>query len=185
MLNPTNQPPRLQFKLRSIFVVMAVLAVLLAIAERFGLAGAIAASFFATLIAAHVVGNALGTHLRADRANLQQPREFQSLPSNFSVESDTQGHRVSYSRTAPASPVARLHQFTPLSRMVPTVVILAAGCGAILGANLSATSVRPTLGGWVVGCLSAAILCGFFGFMVASFLEMALSAWWQATRNHR
>ena len=55
--------------------------------------------------------------------------------------------------------------------------------GGILGGLSLASWTRASVPGWIVGTISSAVLGAFFGFLLASFLDMSIRAWWQA--SHR
>ena len=155
-----------QFNLRTLFAAVAILALVCAIGRYGGWAGLLAASTFAALIAGHVVGNSLGTRLR-DEVSPQLNRK-PVIPSAVPLRP----HIVPAQR--------QLHQHTPLRRMILVISLAAAAVGAILGGLALAAWTGASLAGWLVGTLSSAVLGGFFGFLLASFLEITLHAWWQA-----
>jgi hypothetical protein len=155
-----------QFNLRTLFAAVAVLALICAIARYGGWAGLLAASTFAALIAAHVVGNALGTRLRDEVSPQLNAKPITPATRPF-------GPRIV---TVPR----RLHERTPIGRLILVTSTGAAGVGGILGGLALAFWTGASFAGWLVGTLSSALLGGFFGFLLASFLEMTLGAWWQA-----
>ncbi len=163
-------PPRLsnlsQFNLRTMFVATAVLALVFAAARYGGWAGLFFAATFAVLIAGHVLGNVLGTRLRDEVSPQWNPRPHTLTP---------QIDRTS-SRTVQRS----LHERTPLGRIIHVITAGAAAVGAILGGLALRYWTGVGAAGWIVGTVSSAVLGGFVGFLLASFLEMTIRAWWQA-----
>ena len=154
-----------QFQLRTLFVGVGLLGVVFGIARMGGWGVSLALVTFIALAAAHVIGNVLGTRLR-DEVSPQ----LNQTPAHLPHAVDLDQRRIE----------GRLNQRTPLGR----IIRVTSGGGAILGAIFGGmalaawTSAGPT--GWLVGALSSAALGGFFAFLLASFLEMALRAWWQA-----
>jgi hypothetical protein len=157
-----------QFTLRALFAVVALFAIVFALLRYGGGAAAMVVITFGALIAAHVVGNSLGTRLRDDVSREMNPRPAH-LPQRV-----------------PSTPVPidrRLHERTPIGRVILITTGGAAFTAAVLGgaALFLWTSAGPS--GWLVGTLSSAVVGGFVGFLLASFLEMTIRAWWQAARR--
>jgi hypothetical protein len=116
-----------------------------------------------------VIGNALGTRLRDEVSPQWNPKAT--------------AHRGPPLLDRPLNTERRLHQRTPLGRSIGVTSAGAALAGGILGGAALATWTRASLSGWLVGTISSAVLGAFFGFMLASFLEMTIRAWWQASRR--
>jgi hypothetical protein len=79
----------------------------------------------------------------------------------------------------------RLHQRTPLGRIIQVTSGGAALVGALMGGAALAFWTDTSLSGWFVGTLSSAVVGGFVGFLLACFLEMTIRAWWQAAETGR
>jgi tetrahydromethanopterin S-methyltransferase subunit C len=77
----------------------------------------------------------------------------------------------------------RLRERTPLGRVIHITSGGAAVVGAVLGGLALAVWTDASLVGWLVGTISSAVLGAFFGFLLASFLEMTIRAWWQASEG--
>jgi len=157
-----------QFNLRTLLGGVALLGVVFAIVRAGGWGVSLAVVSVTALIGAHVIGNALGTRLR-DEVSPQLNQTPVVAP------------RVAELGRPEVEP--RLHQRTPLGRIIRVTSGGAAILGAIFGGMALAvwTSTGPT--GWLVGTISSAALGGFFGFLLASFLDMTIRAWWQATEG--
>jgi hypothetical protein len=162
-----------QYNLRTLFAAVAILAAVFASARYGGGAGFMAAATVAALIAAHVIGNALGTRLR-DEVSPQ----FNPKPSHVPPCEGTRSVPTTMGKL-------RLHERTPLGRVIHITSGGAAVMGAVLGGLALAAWTDASLTGWFVGTISSAVLGGFFGFLLASFLEMTLRAWWQATERQQ
>lgn len=168
---PSSPSPNLsQFNLRTLFVGVTLFAVVFAAAAYGGRAGLLAASALAVLISAHVIGNALGTRLRDEVSPQLNPKP--SMPPPFV-------------RARVLAVERRLHERTPLGRLIYGISAGAALVGAVLGGLAMGFWTSASLAGWLVGTLSSALLGAFFGFLLASFLEMAIRAWWQASQAER
>jgi RsiW-degrading membrane proteinase PrsW (M82 family) len=160
-----------QYNLRTLFAAVAILAAVFASGRYGGSAGLMAAATVAALIAAHVVGNALGTRLRDE------------VSPHFNPQPPTESPRKDTRRVPTTFGERRLHQRTPLGRIIHITSGGAALVGAVLGGLALAVWTDATPVGWLVGTVSSAVLGAFFGFLLASFLEMTLRAWWQASEG--
>lgn len=160
-----------QYNLRTLFAAVALLAAVFASGRYGGGAGLMAAATVAALIAAHVVGNALGTRLRDE------------VSPQFNPKPATPQHSDGI-RSVPATlGERRLRERTPLGRIIHITSGGAALVGAVLGGLALAIWTDATPVGWLVGTVSSAVMGAFFGFMLASFLEMTIRAWWQASEG--
>jgi hypothetical protein len=160
-----------QYNLRTLFAAVALLAGVFASGRYGGGAGLMAAATVAALIAAHVVGNALGTRLRDEVSPQFNPKPATSLPFHGP-------------RSVPGTvSKRRLRERTPLGRIIHITSGGAALVGAVLGGLALAIWTDASPIGWLVGTVSSAVLGAFFGFMLASFLEMTIRAWWQASEG--
>jgi len=160
-----------QYNLRSLFAAVALVAAVFASGRYGGSAGLIAAATVAALVAAHVVGNALGTRLRDE------------VSPQWNQKPEPKAPQLIHARQVVAE--RRLREHTPLGRVIHVTSGGAAVVGAVLGGLALAFWTEASAAGWLVGTVSSAVLGGFFGFMLASFLEMTLRAWWQASEGER
>jgi hypothetical protein len=165
---PPLKPP--QFSLRTLFVVVTLVACISALATAVSpmvLAGIL---FLLVSIAAHVAGNKLGTTLR-DHAS--QQRLSQEL--------------TAAQRSPPASleyaPTTRLRERRALGLLaaVFTIFGMATGAAAAIAGALSFTK-SATPADLVVYGIAGGVLCGFFTFAVVAFLQVLLTAAWEASR---
>jgi hypothetical protein len=164
-------PP--QFTLRTLILVVTVLAILFAlvnVVHPIVLAGLV---LLVLLIAAHVVGNYLGTRLR-EMGDRPVTKEGGPIPPRRFFP------HVERGSFAPQSDLAK-----KISLGLPVLIVTSAGVltGGIAGGMwgfLSATS-----DGWaniVVGTVAFGFLGGFASFAAFSFTQVILSAIWQASR---
>ena len=158
-----------QFSIQSLLAVIAVLGLLFAIVRQGGLWGLLFALLVLALVAAHMMGNALGTKLR-DQVSRQLNPDFRTRR--------IRPHPAGGEKTG-----RKLHERTPLGRFILLISTGGALIGGILGGLALAVWARATLPGWIVGTISSAVLGAFFGFLMGSFLDMSIRAWWQA--SHR
>jgi hypothetical protein len=170
-MSSPSSPNLSQFNLRTLFIGVALLSVVFAAAAYGGWAGLLAAATLAALISAHAIGNVLGTRLRDEVSPQLNPTPPKPPPPRI-IARVLVGER-------------RLHERTPLGRIIHVTSAGAALVGAVLGGLALAFWTGASVAGWFVGTLSSAVLGGFFGFLLACFLEMTIRAWWQASQAER
>lgn len=155
------KPP--QFSLRTLFFTVTILCCVFALMSAVGAIWSLILSVSALLIAAHVIGNALGTMLR---------------------DGEPGAPRMPLSRDAferPEIPPAsneRMTENTHISRLMIVMAALGAMVGGIFGgAAVAAITWRNvTWGGLVLAVCSSAVLGGFAGFLLSSFATIARGA---------
>ncbi len=157
-----------QFRLRTLLGVVALLAVLFAVMGVIGPLASAGLVMGLVIVGLHVVGNALGTSLR-DGAPSRAPEH---PPVDFAEQA--------VQRTRSDSGISRLHQRTPLGWIIRATTLIGVGVGAWLGVIVLAELTDGSNAGLIVGSVSFAVLGGFFGFLLGSFLKTSLMAWWQA-----
>lgn len=162
-----------RFSLLTLLIVMASISVLFAVMQRIGTAGSVLLVWGLLLIAAHVLANAWGSRRRS-----RQALENQSSPA------PTPWQPVPTSAHAPAT---RLREPTGISKVMFVFSVVGALCGGTLGGIVLATQYWHQAGTLPValGAISAAILGGFFGFLISSFVQVASRAWNEAATESR
>ncbi|MBL8830162.1 MAG: hypothetical protein JNM18_24505 [Planctomycetaceae bacterium] len=160
-----------QFRLRTLFIAVAVLSALMALAVRIGPVWSLAIFWTALLIAAHVLGNAWGSRGTADtsarlRAGTHDDEPPQTGPIEF-------------------APTTRLHRSGGVgwSTIVLTALGVLAGGGAGAAVLIVMYAEQGVYIGIALGILCAAILGGFLGFLTATSLGMTLRAWREAVEH--
>lgn len=168
----TLKPP--QFTLRTLLLAMTALAGLLAVMTAVGSFWSMAILLVLALGAAHVVGNALGTKLRAGAPRRHGP-----------------GERIAPRRTPPPRQPPSPKRLTEPARLhwinLATAVAGAAAGGYFGGSALAASYPDATTAAVVLGVVSSAVLGGFAGFATSSFLfvmRQALSEAHAASDKH-
>ena len=169
------QPPLPQFGLRSLLLMMSALSVLFALMTTVVGRWAIVLAWFVVLAAAHVWANAWGTRTR------------RNLPPTFDKgdEADRRPRRGAPPDAAFA-PVTRLGRHSSIGR----VMLFTTSAGAVVGAGVGSWLLwegHPGPVGWVgliVGGVSSSAVGGLLGFLTSSFLNVALLAIGEASRDH-
>jgi len=121
-----------------------------------GLAGWLAAAVLAGCVAVHVAGNALGTRLRETT-----DRELVRLSP-----------RPRIARLPSPRPPAQLQRRASLGGLVPVSATVGATIGGVAGAVALRMLVGSSPAGALLGGASSAVIGGFAGFLVASFVEI-------------
>ncbi|MCO6455733.1 MAG: hypothetical protein J5I93_10600 [Pirellulaceae bacterium] len=175
--HPGLAPPR--FGLGSLLFWIAVLCVLLASFSLLGPSGGFALALLVLAVAAHVAGNAIGMRLR-------HARQRQATEASRAPLAGTKPHGTR--RTVEATdfaPTTRLHRRESLGR--PVVFVTAAG--ALLAAILGGYGLTTLLGQSAtvasigLGVLASGVLGAIWTFVGFSFLQVAATALWQASRH--
>jgi len=152
----TLRPP--QFTLRTMMIVTLLVAVLVSVMTAVGTVWALGILFFVLLIAAHVVGNAVGTRLR-DRATTR-PEVAAEMRRAAS-----QGKSVVMHGPSRLGQHRRLHWFT---RVLTVAGALTAGYFG--GVALAAAYPDATTAAVWLAHLSSGVLGGLAVFIVTAFL---------------
>ncbi len=154
-------PPR--FSLRMMFLAVTVLGCLFAAMAALGSFWSLVILLFAALVAAHVIGNAVGTRLR-DRSPGLKPRIALERPVAAAALS------------AVAAP-RRLTERQGLDRIaLATAAATAAGGGSLGG--IGSLVLYPDAGpaAILLGTASLAVFGALFGFLASSFLRVFRAA---------
>jgi hypothetical protein len=164
-------PPR--FSLRTLLLVVTGLCCLFAVMAGVGMIWSAVLLLFLSLIAAHVLGNSLGTKLR-DQTSQQVEAERAARPPAPAMPSPAELADAPRRLTERTS----LHRFT----------LVMAGLGAFVGAELGgvgAAAMYPQASNAAValGVISAAVLGAFAGFLASSFLAVVRQALAEAHRG--
>ena len=159
-------PP--QFGMRQLFLFMLVVALLLVAVKSLDPLLSFTLVLLALSIFAHVAGNAIGTKLRDQRKEIAPPKGT--------------------TRKAEArdfAPATQLSERKPLGWVMKILTTLGAVVGGTAGGWFLANQAgdKATIANVTLAVLSCGVLGGFFGFWMSSFLQIALTAVWQAHRE--
>jgi hypothetical protein len=168
-LNAPEKPLKLpQFGLRTLLLIVAGCGVLFAVFGAIGWLASMGLLVVMTILCLHVLGNVLGQSLR----------EQASTDANRSGDIAATGPPTMKSHVALAN--SRLFEHTPIGWTMRVFCLLGTVSGATLGSMALVSFTGATGMGIVVGAISCGVLGALFGFLIGSFLEMFLRAWWQA-----
>jgi len=162
-----------RFRLRTLFLAMAVLCMMLAVIRNLSSLAIAVGILFALAAIAHVAGNALGCRLRD-----QQPAEDEENSPPKRSRSSVTAHDC--------APVTRLSRRISLGWTIVVMTVLGAIGGGYGGAELLMQSNPPenlTLANMGLGVCSFIVLGGLFGFWIGSFLQVFMVAVFQAQRE--
>jgi hypothetical protein len=167
-----------QFTLRTLFLAISGLGVLFAVCNAIGLLASFGLLVFISLIALHIIGNALGTSLR-DHAPVSPTHS-----GNYG-DNPTSGHFSFALPPGVALPqsTSRLSQRTPLGWVIFLTTLVGLVAGGWLGSWILLNSAGTSLHGLALGAISSGVLGGFAGFLFGSFVKTWLSVWRQACRE--
>lgn len=180
-MKPTNLnssrdplPPGLrpQFRLFTLFLIITLLALVLAAFQYLGPMGTFVLILAILVIIAHVAGNAIGTALRDNVRPKLQPRDSASPAPP--VEK-------------PFAPVTKLSETRALGRPIYIIAALSAPVWGGLGITLAKIlSTKPiSLPNSIAGALVLAALGAFWTFVIGSFLQVGFGALLHALRHSK
>lgn len=169
------KPP--QFRLRTMLIVVALLCVLLTVMVAMGMFWAMGLLLFLMLIAAHVVGNSLGTQLRDHGSRIavgtQTPEEMAS--------SGLRNRPAASPWQAPQA--GRMQEKRPTSWLLIGLSAVGAVVSGILGGLLISSLYweKIGLGAIMIAALASGIMGGMAVFLTGSFIDMVQRVWREAT----
>jgi hypothetical protein len=170
MLEPALSPPK--FSLRTLWISMTALCCLFAVMASLGALWSAVLALFLCLAAAHVIGNKLGTQLRA-HADRQISAERLARPPRSAL-------RLNLGVAAPEQLTSR--------RKLKRVTLLLTILGALIGAEFGGLGVgviypKASSSAMALGIFSSAVLGGFAGFLTSSFFSVVQQALAEAHRG--
>ena len=175
------QPQLLRFGLRQMFFVVTLLSILCALLTALGGAWPLVMGVGALLIAAHVLGNLIGTRLRDTSAEVLHWRASDPRADADHPQVHTESVEIAELNLPPSTPLANR------GRVAGRWWIWFVGAGTLLGALIGGSVISWTLGpqsgwaGWVVGTISCAVLGTWVAFLASSFGSIARHAWQHAS----
>ncbi|MDZ4656819.1 MAG: hypothetical protein SH868_04480 [Bythopirellula sp.] len=175
---PLHEPHLLKFRLRQMFFVVTLLSLLCAIISLTDGPWPWMIVLCAVMIAAHVLGNLIGTRLRDTSGEVIRWRSADPRQSPDGPRATSPADLASL----PLPPETNLANFGRLVRGMKWFLL----GGLVLGFGLGGTVLALTIGhrigwaGWVVGTISGAVLGIWLAFLAVSFTTIARDAWRQA-----
>ena len=159
-------PP--QYGMRHLLLFMVVVALLLVALKTLDPILTFSLILLALSVFAHVAGNAIGTKLRDSRST--------SIAPQGTTRKAEEHH---YAKTT------ELSQHQPLGLIMRIVTGISALAGAIGGGWFLASMAgeKATVANITLATLSCGVLGGLFGFWLSSFLQIAISAIWEAQKE--
>ncbi len=156
-----------QFGLRSLFIGIALLGMLLAIMVRLDPVWSAALAWMLLLVAAHVAGNFWGTRSRATRPPAPTADDTACAVANAPIE---------------YAPATRLRGCSRLTRGMLATALVCATLGAIGGTTTILFLYRHTVSylGTTIASVSGAALGAMLGFLASSFLGIGSRAFREA-----
>lgn len=156
-----------RFTLRTLLLSVGGLSVLFAVMSMLGTTASVLLIWMLLLVAAHVVANAWGVRAPHAREEIRaddrapDPRPLPRLPA----------------------PLPRLAGHFGIGKLMIAATCLGAVVGGIAGGYVLGRIYWPqvSIAAILLGTLSAAVLGGFFGFMISSFLQVFAKALSEAT----
>lgn len=167
-----------RFTLRTLLVVVTLLSGLFALLGMLGTTYSVILIWSMLLVAAHVAANAWGTRQRrldaAAGGRDEQGVEKESLVGVAAIQ-------------AALVPATRLRERIGIDRYMIAVTCLGAFAGGMVGGMILERQYWQTAGFEAIlfGACSSAVLGGFLGFLVSSFLRVAFQALHEATNEPR
>lgn len=170
--NAHRLPTLPRFRLRTLFLLMAGMSVLFMVMQKVGVAGSVLIIWALLLTAAHVVANAWGERRRSQQSHAAS---VQSMAPHGPVPPDAHAKAT------------RLGDQAGISKLMLAFSAIGATCGGVLGASVLGSRYWHQGGVFpvVLGAISAAIIGGFFGFMVSSFVQVTARAFSEAAADHK
>lgn len=156
-----------RYSLRTVFVAMAVLCGLLALATTITTLWLVLLVWLSLMITAHVGGNLSGSSaLRGDRSMDEGPAFI--------------------SPRVVAAPSTHLREKANFGRAMVIFTVTSAAVGAlvVLAYLIFGLKHRPPLLGLLIGGVSAAVIAGQVGFLAGSFVNVFRTAFRQASGMH-
>lgn len=172
----TIEAPR--FTLRTLLAIVTLLSGFFALLGVLGTTYSVILIWSLLLVAAHVAANAWGT----------RQRRLDAAAGARDRDATGQGSLVGVAAIQAALvPATRLRERMGIDRYMIAVTCLGAFAGGIIGGMFFERQYWQTAGFEAIlfGAFSSAVLGGFLGFLVSSFLRVALKALHEATHEPR
>jgi ABC-type xylose transport system permease subunit len=165
-----------QFRVRTTLIVLAAASVLFTILRMVGILWSVIVVWMLLLVAAHVIANAWGTRQRGRRASHRAVIDIAASQRSIDAEIKQQ-----------LAPATRLRNNTNSGWLTLACTIVGIVVGGSSG-TLALVSLyyhkidSPAV---ALGGMSAAVIGGFAGFLLATFTQIAAHAWHEADQHSR
>jgi len=173
---PALKPP--QFGVTTLLWVTAGFAAVFAVGAAVGPYAAFALSLLLLILLAHIAGNVIGTQLR-NNGNTPVAHHHEVIDEHHRP---VRHQRAEAHHYAPASRLSESHRLGWV--MLIGTVFFALGGGYFgLWMAIDQTLTLAAIPSVAASVVAFAALGAFLGFMLSSFLRVALSAWWHAHQD--
>jgi hypothetical protein len=178
-MNKTSQPapvtrPDPVLPRWPLFLLVSGFCVLFALVGILGQLWALAVGWLVLMTAVHVAANVWGTRLRHVRR-----------ATAIDDDAVASAWRADYSAAVTFAPTTRLrerHALSWLRAIMSVLLAVIAGVAGTTGLWLL-TWGSMDYGSLAIAGVSAAVIGGFLGFLMSSFMEVGLRAWWEAQKT--
>ncbi len=181
---PRREPQLLRFRLRQMFFMVTLVSVLCALLVGTEGPWPWLISLAALLVAAHVLGNLLGTRLRDTSREVVAWRALQpGLLPDLPVATG-QPIELAKLNLPPGTPLASRER---VARGTAWFVAGGLALGLIAGCTTIALTIGPRIewAGWVVGTISCGVLGAWAAFSASTFSSIARHAWRHANERSK
>jgi hypothetical protein len=170
-----REPHLLKFRLRQMFLWVTLLCLLLALIATTSGPWPWVIIIFALMVAAHVLGNLIGTRLRDTSEEVVQWRNSDPRQSADHPQSTPQPYDVS---SLPLPPETNLRNFGRMIRGMKWFLLAGLLIGLLFGGTVLWLTIGHRIGwaGWVVGTLSGGVMGTWIAFLAVSFTTISRDA---------
>ena len=173
------KPP--QFRLRTMLIAVAVICVLLAVMVAVGMIWAMALLMFVLLIAAHVVGNSLGTQLRDHGSRVAVLAEREETRHTAESEPNRPA-----SRWQPPS-AGRMQEKRPVGWLLIVLTVVGGLATGVVGGSGISSLYWDRIGpvAMAMATLASGIVGAMAVFVTSVFIDMVRRVWREATVDNK
>jgi hypothetical protein len=172
---PFREPHLLKFRLRQMFLWVTLLSLLLALIAATSGPWPWVITIAALMVAAHVLGNLIGTRLRDTSQEVVQWRNSDPRLGADHPRMTPQPYDVS---TLPLPPETNLRNFGRMIRGMRWFLLAGLSVGLAFGGMVLWLTIGHRIGwaGWVVGTMSGGVMGTWIAFLAVSFTTISRDA---------
>jgi hypothetical protein len=165
-----------QFRVRTTLIVLVAASVLFTILRMVGILWSVIVVWMLLLVAAHVIANAWGTRQRSRRASQRAVTDIAASQRSIDAEFKEQ-----------LAPATRLRKNTNSGWLTLACTVVGIVVGGSSGTLALASLYYHKIDNQAValGGVSAAVIGGLAGFLLATFTRIAAYAWHEADQHSR